>query len=164
MLAGQLTVFGFFFYLIPGMFFMYFTYLSLEKYFAVPVKKLYKRRDIDISEVVSSYENGQFLTYKHSGINIGRNYTIIYDKKDVNVIKNSDIQSVTRHIIRLKQYQNNLYAGEEYLHKAHITADKEYFIELNEFQVEMVINELNKYSNNSNLTKILENYNNQIVT
>lgn len=139
-------------------------YWGTEKFLALPVKKLYSRTDIDIRDVEASYENGQLLTHKHSGINIGRDYTVIYNEKAVYVIKNSDIRSVTRHITRLKQYQDNLYAGEEYLHKAHITADKEYFVELNEYQVEMAINELNKYANNFKSTDISENYNNQIIT
>lgn len=142
-LAGQLTVFGFFFFLIPGPFLIY---LGAEKYFAVPVKKLYKRRDIDISDVEDSYDNGKLLTYKKCGINIGTAFLVIYNETNVDVIKFSDIQSVTRHITRLKKYDGTLYAGEEYLHKARITADKDYFIELNEYQVEMVINELKAFA------------------
>lgn len=75
---------------------------------------------------------------------------MIYGEKSVDVVRNSDIRSVTRHITRLKHYQDTLYAGEEYIHKLRIDADREYFAELNEYQVEMAINELD--------------HNNQIVT
>lgn len=159
-LAGQLTVFGIFFFLIPGPFL---TYLGAEKYFAVPVKKLYKRRDIVISDVEVSYDNGKLLTYKKCGINIGTAFLVIYDEKNVDVIKFSDIRSVTRHITRLKKYGGTLYAGEEYLHKARITADKDYFIELDEFQVEMVINELRAFAAVQTSSEISEDHNNQIV-
>ncbi|HEZ7986047.1 MAG TPA: hypothetical protein RWO09_03835 [Ruminococcus sp.] len=125
-------------------------YVGAEKFLALPVKKLYSRSDIDIGEVENSYENGQMLTHKHSGINIGSDYTVIYGEKSVDVVRNSDIRSVTRHITRLKHYQDTLYAGEEYIHKLRIDADREYFAELNEYQVEMAINELD--------------HNNQIVT
>lgn len=162
--AGQLTVFGFFFFMLPSLFFMYLTYQTLEKYFAVPVKKLYKRRDIAISDVEDSYDNGKLLTYKKCGINIGTAFLVIYNEKNVDVIKFSDIQSVTRHITRLKKYDGTLYAGEEYLHKARITADKDYLIELDEFQVEMVINELRAYTAVQTSAEISEDHNNQIVT
>lgn len=121
-------------------------YVGAEKLLALPVKKLYSRSDIDIGGVEASYENGQMLTYNHCGINIGSIYTVIYSEKAVDVIRNSDIRSVARHITRLKQYEGNLYAGEKYIHKLHITADREYYAELNEYQVEMAINELDSFA------------------
>lgn len=139
-------------------------YIGAEKLLAVPVKKLYSRTDIDIREVEASYENGQLLTHKHSGINIGRDYTVIYNEKAVDVIKNSDILSVTRHITRLKQYEGNLYAGEEYLHKVHITADKDYFVELNEYQVEMAINELEHFAEANRKITVTNDFDNEIIT
>lgn len=160
-LAGEATLF----YIVIGIpVCTLIIYIGAEKLFASPVKKLYSRTDIDIREVEASYENGQLLTHKHSGINIGRDYTVIYSEKAVDVIKNSDIRSVTRHITRLKQYQDNLYAGEEYLHKVHIMADKDYFVELNEYQVEMAINELERFANTYAPTNISEDHKNQIVT
>ena len=143
-LAGLLTVFGVILFLLPGPFLIY---LGAEKYFAIPVKKLYTRRDIDISDVEKSYDNGRLLTYKKCGINIGTDYTVIYGERVVAVIRNSDIKSVTRHITRLKKYDGTLYSGEEYLHKVRIIADKEYFAELNEYQVEMAVNEIDRYIN-----------------
>lgn len=159
-LDGQLTVFGLIFCLIPGSFI---TYLGAEKYFAIPVKKLYKRRDIDISEVEDSYDNGKLLTYKKCGINIGTAFLVIYNETKIDVLKISGIRSVTRHITRLKKYEGTLYAGEEYLHKVRIIADKEYLAELNEYQVEMAVNELNRFVNVHDPANISENYNNQIV-
>lgn len=143
-LDGQLTVFGVILFLLPGPFLIY---LGAEKYFAIPVKKLYKRRDIDISDVEKSYDNGRLLTYKKCGINIGTDYTVIYSERAVAVIRNSDVKSVTRHITRLKKYDGTLYSGEEYLHKVRIIADKEYFAVLNEYQVEMAVNEIDRYIN-----------------
>lgn len=139
-------------------------YVGAEKFLALPVKKLYSRSDIDIGEVENSYEKGQMLTHKHSGINIGSDYTVIYGEKSVDVVRNSDIRSVTRHITRLKHYQDTLYAGEEYIHKLRIDADREYFAELNEYQVEMAINELDYFANSHAEIGISEDYNNQIVT
>lgn len=139
-------------------------YVGAEKFLALPVKKLYSRSDIDIGEVENSYENGRMLTHKRSGINIGSDYTVIYGEKSVDVVRNSDIRSVTRHITRLKHYQDTLYAGEEYIHKLRIDADREYFAELNEYQVEMAINELDYFANSHAEIGISEDYNNQIVT
>ena len=143
-LAGRLTVFGLILFLIPGPFLMY---LGAEKYLAIPVKKLYKRTDIDISDVEDSYNNGRLLTYKKCGINIGTAFLVIYNEAKVDVIKCSGIRSVTRHITRLKKYDGTLYSGEEYVHKVRITADKEYLAELDEYQVEMAVNEIDRYIN-----------------
>lgn len=160
-LAGEATLF----YIVIGIpVCALIIYIGAEKLLASPVKKLYSRTDIDIREVEASYENGQFLTHKHSGINIGRDYTVIYNEKAVDVIKNSDIRSVTRHITRLKQYQDNLYAGEEYIHKVRITADREYYAVLNEYQVEMAINELERFANTHTPTKTSDDYHNEIIT
>lgn len=158
--AGRLTVFGVILFLIPGPFLIY---LGAEKYLAIPVKKLYKRNDIDISDVENSYDNGKLLTYKKCGINIGTDFLVIYDEKNVDVIKLSNVRSFSRHITRLKKYDGTLYAGEEYLHKVRIIADKEYLAELDEYQVEMAVNELNRFVNIHVQANVSENYNNQIV-
>lgn len=132
-------------------------------YFVYTYLRGKKRRDIDISEVEDSYDNGKLLTYKKCGINIGTAFLVIYNETKIDVLKISGIRSVTRHITRLKKYEGTLYAGEEYLHKVRIIADKEYLAELNEYQVEMAVNELNRFVNVHDPANISENYNNQIV-
>lgn len=117
----------------------------------IPIYGKKKRRDIDISEVEDYYDNGKLLTYKKCGINIGTAFLVIYNETKIDVLKISGIRSVTRHITRLKKYEGTLYAGEEYL------------AELNEYQVEMAVNELNRFVNVHDPANISENYNNQIV-
>lgn len=137
-------------------------YFSLNK--LKPVKVFYQRNDLDFDEIESSYNSGMIFSHKKNGINIGRNYTVIHNEHSVLAIKNSDIHSVRRHIIRLKQYMNSTYAGEEYLHKVIILADTEYSVELNEYQVESVINALEIMISEKSDNALSEAYHNEIVT
>lgn len=137
-------------------------YFSLYK--SKPVKAFYQRTDLDFDDIESSYNSGMIFSHKNRGINIGRNYTIIYNESSVLAIKNSDIQSVRRHITRLKQYMNSTFAGEMYLHKVIILADTEYRVELNEYQVESVINALESMILRKSDNALSEAYRNEIMT
>lgn len=120
-----------------------------------PVKIFY--RDIqeyaDIVDIEKSYENGAMISHKKMGINIGIEYTLFYHQLGVCLIKNSDIKKVSRHVVRQKKYDTYdfFYKGDKYVHQLYIlTKDRfgveEYYVELNEFQVEMAISELLKYA------------------
>lgn len=137
-------------------------YFSLNK--SKPVKVFYQRGDLDFDAIESSYNSGMIFSHKNSGINIGKNYTVIYNKSSVLAIKNSDIQSVRRHITRLKHYMNSTFAGEEFHHMVIILADAEYRVELNEYQVESVINALESMISGKSDNTLGEAYRNEIMT
>lgn len=120
-----------------------------------PVKIFYSdtQEYADIADIERSYENGVMLSHKKAGINIGIKYTLIYNQLGVCLIKNRDIKKVSRHVVRQKKYDTYdfFYKGDKYVHQLYIlTKDQfgveEYYVELNEFQVEMAISELLKYA------------------
>lgn len=109
-----------------------------------PVKIFYKV-NYDFNTVENSYKNGKMMTYKRNGINIGRDYTVIYEYKRVYAIKNSNIRYVTRALVRRKTYRNGEFAKDKYFNKLYIKANNwEYMVELDEYQIETAINELSK--------------------
>ncbi len=109
-----------------------------------PVKNFY-RENYDFSTIENSYKNGKIMTYKKSGINIGRDYTIIYDEKRIFPIKNINIQYVERSLVRRKTYYNGDFTKDKYFNKLYIkTYMWEYTVELNEYQIETAINYLRK--------------------
>lgn len=112
----------------------------------------------NIDEIESSYAMGKMLshnvkskgTYLINGINIGVKYTVIYDLAGVYAIENNQILTIARNVVRYKSFYKELvYKGEEYQHKLYIKLEgnsDEYYVELNEFQVEMALAELSKYA------------------
>lgn len=124
------------------------------------VKNFYRSEQAagNIDEIESSYANGKMLShnvkskgmYFLNGINIGGKYTVIYDSAGVYLIENSQILTVARNVIRYKSYYQELvYTGEEYQHKLYIMSEgnsEEYYVDLNEYQVEMALVELSKYA------------------
>lgn len=122
------------------------------------VKDFYRRGQMagNIDEIESSYENGKMLSHKFrkthfaNGINIGAKYTVIYNITGVYLIENSQILTISRHVIRHKYfYQELIYKGDEYRHELHITLvgqSDDYIVVLDEFQVEMALAELSKYA------------------
>lgn len=111
--------------------------------FCLPVKKFYKQ-NYNFADIEKSYKDGKMLSHKKNGINIGRNYTVIYNEKQIVVIDNYDIEAVERYAVREKTYYNLQYAKEKYFHRVYIKAGSRYFVELDEHQIEIVIDELSK--------------------
>lgn len=120
-----------------------------------PVKLFYRNIQAyaNIADIERSYENGVMLSHKKTGINIGSEYTVIYDPFSVYLIKNRDIKIASRHVVRQKKYDTYefVYKGDEYIHQLYILSKSqyntdEYYLELNEFQVEMAISELLKFA------------------
>lgn len=109
----------------------------------MPVKKFYKQ-NYNFAGIEKSYKNGKMLSHRKNGINIGQNYTVIYNEKQIVAVDNYNIESVERYAVRKKTYYNSQYAKEEYLHRVYIKAGSRYFVELDEHQVEIAIDELNK--------------------
>ncbi len=132
-----------------------------------PVKFFYHdiQEYADIADIERSYENGVMLSHKKAGINIGIEYTLIYHQFGVSLIKNRDIKKVSRHVVRQKKYDTNefTYKGDVYIHKLYILEKnrfdmEEYYLELNEFQVEMAISELLKFAESCEGNGVSEEY------
>ena len=116
---------------------------GFRNFIALPVRKLYQE-NYNIEAVEDSYNNGKMMFHKKNGINIGDKYTLIYSEKEIHVISNFSIQNITHNLTRVKTYVNSTFDSDEYQHKLCIIADREYLVELNEYQVETAINELEK--------------------
>lgn len=131
------------------------------KYLKTPVKAFVKECGEKYPEIERSYLNGKMLTYKkngehscNSGINIGGNYTVIYNDKKIDFIDNAEIESVDRRITKTKHYVNHIYTGSVFTNtliiklKRHSENERAryYNVKLNEFQVEMAYNALSVYS------------------
>lgn len=133
-----IAVFG----ILLGIFIFY--EMGFKNFLAKPVRKLYQE-NYDIKSIEDSYNNGKMMSHKNNGINISCEYTLIYSEKEIYVINNFSIQEVTHHLTRVKKYVNDTFEGDEYQHKLQVRANnREYFVELNEYQVEIAINELEK--------------------
>ncbi|MDE6666007.1 MAG: hypothetical protein K2K14_07495 [Ruminococcus sp.] len=117
---------------------------GIKNFSPEPIKKLCYG-NYDFNAIENSYNNGKMMSHKKNGINIGHDYTLIYNEKNIYLIDNIDIQNVSRHIVRVKNYVNDIFDSDEYQHKLCIRADNcEYFVELNEYQVEIAIDELSR--------------------
>ncbi len=137
-------------YSILGIFFGgYLAAWSIYNVIGGPVIKLYKTRT-DLSEIEKSYMKGKMLSYQNNGINFGRGYTVVYNRDDVIPIDNNTIQAMTRKIVRVKNYENSVYSGQEYKYYVSViytnsdgnTASVD--VQLDEFQCEMIIMEYNR--------------------
>lgn len=131
------AVFG----ILLGIFIFY--SFGFKNFIALPVRKLYQE-NYDIEAVEDSYNNGKMMFHKKNGINIGDEYTLIYSEKEIHVISNFSIHNITHNLTRVKKYVNSTFDSDEYKHKLCIKAYREYFVELNEYQVETAIKELEK--------------------
>ena len=114
-----------------------------------PVQK-FRKQQTDLAEIERSYVKGKMMSFGSNGINIGSDYTVIYTHKNVFAIDNDSIQDMTRKMIRVKQYEDNLYSGQEYryyvslIYKAPDGIIKAIDVRLDEFQCEMMIAEFNR--------------------
>lgn len=133
---------------------------GMAKLLNTPVRKFISSCGDELPYIESSYLNGRMLSFKrngehseNSGINIGGNYTVLYNKDSIHVIDNKEIFSVGRYVLRKKYYGNGVYTGaymEYYLSvtlKQRYSGDKvrTYRVQLNEFQAEMAYKALAPY-------------------
>lgn len=114
-----------------------------------PVRKFLKQQT-DISEIEKSYAKGKMLSFGDNGINIGSSHTVIYNGKCVFAIENNTIKDLTRKMVRVKHYEDNLYSGQEYRYYVRLIYNvsggetKAIDVRLDEFQCEMMIAEFNR--------------------
>ena len=134
-------------------------YVELAMYIGMPVRKWLKG-DIDYRGLESSYLNSRFLTYKKNGLALGTTHIHAYTEKNIYAIDYRLVEGISRKVVRLKKYEDNIYASEEYQHFAviHVRLPQsgrlqEVEIELNEFQVQMAIDNLQLYKLGEKLTE-----------
>lgn len=123
--------------------------LGLHDYIGGPVQKFVKNHS-DLSEIEKSYNKGKMLSFGNNGINLGSSYTVVYNQKWIYAFENDKIQDMTRKMVRVKQYEDNLYSGQEYryyirlIYKTYDGRTESADVRLDEFQCEMMIAEFNR--------------------
>lgn len=145
-------------------------YLPLRDYTGYPVRKWLRRSAERLDEYEESYMKGKKDSYNENGVNLGAYHVFIHTDKKAAAIPYEDLTKAVKRVVRQKNYQNNLYANEEYRYYIDISADPErgsfnISVELNEFQVEMVITELKKIIEHSSTpAQYAETFTNEIVS
>lgn len=123
--------------------------MGLHGLTAGPLQKFLKQQT-DIAEIERSYAKGKMMSLGNNGINIGSSYIVVYTQKSVLAIDNNRVQDMTRKMVRVKQYEDNLYSGQEYryyvslIYTASDGKTKSINVRLDEFQCEMMISEFNR--------------------
>lgn len=144
---------------------------GMAKLLNTPVKKFISSCGDELPYIESSYLNGRMLTFKrngehseNSGINIGSNYTVLYNKNGIHVIDNKEIFFVSRYVLREKYYGNGVYAGAYMKYYLSVTLKQRYSgekvrnykIQLNEFQAEMAYEALAPYRTSSEYSEKIQ--------
>lgn len=124
---------------------------QLSLYIGMPVRRWLKR-DIDHDTLERSYLSGRILTYKKNGFIFGTTHIHAFTEKKIYAIDYELAEGISRKIVRLKKYEDGIYSSEEYKHYAviHVRLPEsgnihDVEIELNEFQVQMVIDDFHLY-------------------
>ena len=123
--------------------------IGLNGLISGPVQQ-FQKQQTDLTQIERSYVKGKMLSFGNNGINIGSSYIVIYTQKNVFAIDNNSVQDMTRKMVRVKQYEDNLYSGQEYryyvslIYKASDGKIKTINVRLDEFQCEMMISEFNR--------------------
>lgn len=128
-----------------------FFYWQFSLYIGIPVRRWLKR-DIDYDTLERSYLSGRILTYKKNGFIFGTTHIHAFTEKKIYAIDYELAEGISRKIVRLKKYEDGIYSSEEYQHFAviHVRLPRsgnnhDVEIELNEFQVQMVIDDFHSY-------------------
>lgn len=134
-------------FLISGLIF----YWQFSLFIGMPVRKWLKS-DIDYNALESSYKHANFLFFKKNGFAFGQTHIHAFTEKEVYAIDYRLVDAISRKIVRLKKYEDSIYSSEEYQHFAviHVQLPQsgriyDVEIELNEFQVQMAIDNLGMY-------------------
>ena len=115
------------------------------------VVRKWLKGNMDYPTLEYSYLHGRMLTYKSNGVNLGTTHIHGYTEKEIYAIDYEHVEDLTRKIVRVKSYENSIYSGDDYkyfvvihtrLPESGDMAKVE--IELNEYQVQMVIDEFQK--------------------
>lgn len=122
-----------------------FFFICIVKLTARPVRKFLKKAD-DISALEESYMSGKMVSHKGNGINLGSTHIIMYDEKEIIAIENSRVTSVTRNVAMEGDYEKCYFKYVHYVVVSYTESGRQLIssVKLNEFQVEMVIEEFNR--------------------
>lgn len=134
-------------------------YWEFSLYIGMPVRKWLKG-DIDYNKLEASYLNSRMLIFKKNGLALGTSHIHAYTEKKIYAIDYRLVEGISRKIVRLKKYEDNIYSSEEYRHFAviHVRLPEskrihDVEIELNEFQVQMAIDNLPIFKLGEKLTE-----------
>ena len=106
----------------------------------------------------NSYLESRMLTYKKNGIAFGTTHIHAFTEKNIYAIDYRIVDEITRKVVRLKTYEDGIYSSDEYKHYVVIhvvmpgTSDAcDVEIELNEYQVQMVLDNYPTFRIGSNV-------------
>ncbi|MBE5870148.1 MAG: hypothetical protein E7294_02650 [Lachnospiraceae bacterium] len=129
-------------------FFGLFFYQEFALYIGMPVRRWLKG-DIDYNVLEASYIRSRMLTYKKNGLAFGTTHIHAFTEKKIYAIDYRLAEGISRKIVRLKTYEDGIYAKDEYQHFAviHVRLPQsgnihDVEIELNEYQVQMAIDQI----------------------
>lgn len=138
-----------------------FLYVQLSEYMGKPVRKWLKG-DIDYNALNASYINSLMVTYKKNGFAFGTTHIHAFTDKKVYAIDYRLVEGISKKIVRMKKYEDGIYSSEEYQHYAviHVRLPEsgqlhDVEIELNEFQVQMVIDNIMTFKTGERLKEEL---------
>lgn len=128
-----------------------FFYVQLSEYMGKPVRKWLKG-NIDYNALNASYINSLMVTYKKNGFAFGTTHIHAFTDKKIYAIDYRIVDGISRKIVRMKKYEDGIYSSEEYQNYAviHVRLPEsgqlhDVELELNEFQVQIVIDKLMTY-------------------
>lgn len=125
------------------------------------VRRFIKKYGKEYSCINESYVSGKQLTFRkaisassseyyNDGINLGNEYVVIFNTKEIAAFKYSDIVKVKHRIQCTKYYGNGMYTGTVYSHYIDVSArdalsnsEKTFSARLSEFQAEYACETLN---------------------
>ncbi len=114
---------------------------------AIPVRKFEKKYSEWLDEIEESYLSGTMVINNQVGINIGKEYIVIYSPKEVFVININNVLDVKISCTHEKDINDGIYFGSNFCFFIHIItkyAPHPGNIELGEFKCEMVRDELKR--------------------
>ena len=126
-------------------------YTGISGYMGAPVRKWLKETKYDMETLEQSYCTGKLLTNGKDSINIGSEFVIMTTEKMVYAFRTEQAGTPGRKVVRVKNYQDNIYAGEEYRYCLTVPVREEdgttYTAEccLREEQLELALNEMNRH-------------------
>lgn len=121
---------------------------SLSEFAGIPVIMFYEKNKnaFDFTKMDNSFMKGKMLSYKKNGINLCYDYVVYYANGKVGAVEIKNIENVSRKVVRVKKYQDSLYAGDEYRYFAEFSIKSipgqktaNFEIELKDVQVQMVL-------------------------
>lgn len=130
-------------------------WLHWSEFSARPVRKWLKTAasDPDFPACEKSYVKGRILSHQGqgfvNGINFGATHILLYNKQHVHTVELRAAEKMTREVVRVKEYVNGVYGKQHYAHYAVLhfrtaQGNDRLRTQLNEYQVELAIEEFSR--------------------